>query len=78
MTNLATNKKVVIKTINNFAGRSDFLGGKTGYTDVADGNLLSIFKYEGRPVIVIIMGTDYASRFDNTETLYNWFKANYR
>jgi D-alanyl-D-alanine endopeptidase (penicillin-binding protein 7) len=78
VTNLATNKKIVVKTINDFAGRSDFVGGKTGYTDLADGNLLSIFRYEGRPIIIIIMGTDDAARFTNTETLYNWFKANYR
>jgi D-alanyl-D-alanine endopeptidase (penicillin-binding protein 7) len=78
VTNLATGKKVVVKTINDFAGRADFVGGKTGYTDLADGNLLSVFRYKGRPVIVVIMGTDDAARFTNTEALYNWFKADYR
>jgi D-alanyl-D-alanine endopeptidase (penicillin-binding protein 7) len=78
VTNLATGKKVVVKSINDFAGQPDFLGGKTGYTNIADGNLLSIFKYENRPVLVIIMGTDDAARFQNTETLYNWFKSNFK
>ena len=76
--NLTPGKKVVVKSINAFAGQKDFLGGKTGYTDVADGNLLSLFKYQNRSVLVVIMGTDEASRFDNTITLYNWFKKNYK
>ena len=78
VTNLATDRKIVVTSINNFAGQSDFLGGKTGYTDTADGNLLSIFKYENRPVLVIIMGTDEADRFTNTTALYNWFKQNFK
>ena len=78
VTNLATGKKMLVRSINDFAGQSDFLGGKTGYTDIADGNLLSIFKYENRPVLVVIMGTDDAARFDNTKSLYNWFKTNFK
>ncbi len=78
VTNQATGKKLVIKSINDFAGQADFLGGKTGYTDVADGNLLSIFKYENRPILVVIMGTDDAARFQNTTALYNWFKTNFK
>jgi D-alanyl-D-alanine carboxypeptidase len=76
--NLTTGKKVMLQSINDFAGQRDFLGGKTGYTDIANGNLFSLFNYENRPVLVVIMGTDDASRFMNTQTLYNWFKKNYR
>ena len=78
VTNLATGKKLTVRSINNFAGVPGFIGGKTGYTTVSDGNLLSIFSYENRPVLVIIMGTDDTARFDNTTTLYNWFKQNFR
>ncbi len=78
VTNLATGRKITVQSINNFAGQTDFLGGKTGYTDIADGNLLSIFKYKDRPVLVVIMGTDESQRFDNTQTLYNWFKQNFK
>ncbi len=37
-------KKIVIKSIDDFAGQADFHGGKTGHTDQADGNLLSVFR----------------------------------
>ena len=73
-TELGSGDKTLVKSINAFAGEKDFLGGKTGYTDIADGNLLSIFQYKGRPVIIIILGTDEADRFTNTEKLFDWFK----
>jgi D-alanyl-D-alanine carboxypeptidase len=77
-TDLSSGKNITVRSINNFAGRADFIGGKTGYTDEAAGNLLSIFKYEGRPILIIVMGTSDDQRFDNTLMLYNWFVANYK
>jgi D-alanyl-D-alanine carboxypeptidase len=58
-----------LTNINQFAGRSDFLGGKTGTTPEAEGNLLSIFKAPGReePVIIIVLGTK--DRFKETENI---------
>ena len=41
----------------NSRDRPDFIGGKTGYTDQADGNLLSVFSYEGHPIVIIVLGT---------------------
>jgi D-alanyl-D-alanine carboxypeptidase len=76
--NITTGQQVVIKSINNFAGTADFLGGKTGYTDQADGNLLSLFSYDGRPIFVVVMGVDDGVRFDATQSLFAWFKANFR
>lgn len=76
--NLATNQPVIIKSINDFAGTADFIGGKTGYTDQADGNLLSIFSYEGRPIFIVVEGIDDGVRFDGTQALYNWFKTNFK
>lgn len=76
VTELNSKKKALVKSINDFAGEADFIGGKTGYTDVADGNLLSIFRYNGRPVLIIVLGTDVANRFSNTKKLYDWYKAN--
>ena len=61
--------------INNFAGRGDFLGGKTGFTDQAGGNLISIFSYKGHNILIIVLGTD--DRFGQTELLYNWIKNAY-
>lgn len=58
------------KNINEFAGRPDFIGGKTGYTDVARGNLISIFNINNHPVLFIVLGTD--DRFGETLKLLNW------
>lgn len=62
-----TRKK--LNNINTFAGTDEFLGGKTGSTPEAEGNLISIFKVSGRvdPVIIIVLGTD--DRFGETENI---------
>ncbi len=56
-------------SINDFAGREDFLGGKTGSTPEAEGNLLSLFEVPGRagPVVIIVLGTE--DRFGETESI---------
>jgi D-alanyl-D-alanine carboxypeptidase len=59
--------------INSFAqSRSDFWGGKTGFTDMAGGNLVTVFNHEGRKLLLIVLGTD--DRFGQTDMLYNWIK----
>ncbi len=68
-------RRVKFVSNNSFAGRADFLGGKTGYTEEANGNLISIFSYSGRPIMVIVLGTN--DRFGETGRLLNWFKSNY-
>ncbi|MFA6354486.1 MAG: serine hydrolase [Candidatus Paceibacterota bacterium] len=68
-------RRVKFVSNNNFAGRADFLGGKTGYTEEANGNLVSIFSYSGRPIMVVVLGTN--DRFGETGRLLNWFKSNY-
>jgi len=69
-------KKVLVTSINDFAGDPDFIGGKTGHTDQADGNLFSIFRYDGHPLLIVVLGTN--NRFIDTDKLYAWFKANYK
>ncbi len=61
-----------LKNINKFAGLPHFLGGKTGYTDEASGNLISLFEIGGKKVLVIVLGTE--DRFGETDKLYNWAK----
>lgn len=78
ITDPITNKQVLVKSINQFAGQPNFIGGKTGYTDQADGNLLSIFNYENHPVLFVVLGTNDSARFTITQTLYNWFVGNYK
>lgn len=57
---------------NKFAGEAKFLGGKTGYTDDASGNLLTILRSGSRRYLIIVFGT--SDRFGETEKLYNWAK----
>ena len=68
-----------IQNTNLFAGRPDFIGGKTGFLDEAGGNLISIFKYrEGKsnfPLLVIILGSK--DRFGDTQLLLDWVKKAY-
>jgi D-alanyl-D-alanine carboxypeptidase len=78
VTDWSSGNTLSIRSINDFAGRADFIGGKTGYTDEANGNLLSIFNRAGHPTLILVMGTSDDQRFDNTLMLYNWFIQNYK
>lgn len=62
--------------INNFAAsRPDFFGGKTGFTDEAGGNLISIFNRNGHKILIIVLGTE--DRYGQTDLLYNWVKETF-
>jgi D-alanyl-D-alanine carboxypeptidase len=63
-------KKREFSNINKFAGRGDFLGGKTGFTEDAQGNLISIFSLNERPILIVVFGTK--DRFAETEKLLNF------
>lgn len=54
-------------TTNGFAGRPDFIGGKTGTTPEAGDNLVSIFSVGGTPVAVAVFGA--ADRYAATRSL---------
>jgi D-alanyl-D-alanine carboxypeptidase len=69
-------KRLTLSNINPFAGEADFIGGKTGFTDEAGGNLLSVFTYGRRQVVVVVLGAD--DRFGETTKLLDWFKANFQ
>ncbi|MEK7590502.1 MAG: serine hydrolase [Patescibacteria group bacterium] len=60
--------------INVFAGEKEFLGGKTGYTDEASGNLVSLFWLDGQPLFIAVFGSE--NRFGDTKILYDWAKNN--
>lgn len=78
ITELGSGRQTLVKSINDFAGRADFIGGKTGYTDEAAGNLLSLFSYDTHPVFIVVLGTSDGVRFTKTLQLYNWFTANFK
>jgi D-alanyl-D-alanine carboxypeptidase len=59
--------------INAFAGQKDFLGGKTGFTEEAGQNLISLFNYGGKKYVIVVLGTE--DRFGETQKLYGWLKG---
>ncbi len=49
-----------------------FIGGKTGFTDLAGGNLAIVFDAGmGRPVVVVVMGSTKEGRFKDVLTIIN-------
>jgi D-alanyl-D-alanine carboxypeptidase len=77
ITELNSGKKIIVRSINAFVGEPNFVGGKTGNTDQAGGNLLSIFDNDGNPVLITVLGAP-ALPFKDTSALYSWFQANYQ
>jgi D-alanyl-D-alanine carboxypeptidase len=76
ITELNSGRQYSVKSINSFAGETNFVGGKTGHTNEAQDNLLSIFNYHNNPVLIIVLGT--TDRFGDTTKLLNWFTMNYQ
>lgn len=47
-----------------------FVGAKTGYTDLAGGNLVAIFDADiGHPLVAVVLGSTPEGRFDDIRTL---------
>ncbi len=67
---LNTGIKRQLYNINLFAGRKNFLGGKTGQTPVSAGNLVSVFNvpHQSAPVVIIVLGAE-GDRFQETEKI---------
>ncbi len=59
-----TGKRTTLTNINEFAGRKDFFGGKTGYIDQSEGNLVSLFSKDGKMVFIAVLGSP--DRFGDT------------
>jgi len=76
LTELNSGKTIAVRSINVFAGEANFIGGKTGNTDQAGGNLLSLFNDGGRKIFIIVLGAP-ALPFRDTSALYSWFQTNY-
>jgi len=65
-----------LNNINPLVENVDFLGGKTGTTDEAGGNLLSIFSLDNDRLLVIILGSS-GDRFKQDKELLNWVNKAY-
>ena len=61
----------VVKNTNNIVDKlPSVLGGKTGFTDLAGGNLAVLFEKEpGWPIIVVALGSSTEGRFSDVEKL---------
>ena len=52
------------------------LGSKTGYTDLAGGNLLVIVEYPiGRPLGIVALGSSEQGRFSDVKKILEWVKS---
>ncbi len=61
------------QNINFFAGRPDFLGGKTGHIDESKQNLVSLFSVDNRRILIIVLGAD--DRFGQTQELLSYVSS---
>lgn len=75
VTELRSRKTKTLVNINLFAERPDFLGGKTGYIEEAQQNLISFFLINKRPVLIIVLGAE--DRFLETEKILEWIYTKY-
>jgi len=72
---LGNNSNKSFTNINSFAGQEDFIGGKTGFIESSEQNLLSIFNYKNYKILIIILGSD--NRFLETQKILDWVKVSY-
>ncbi len=66
---LNSKMRELVSNINTFAGRPDFIGGKTGSIDESGENLVSLFNVNKEPVAIIVLGSQ--DRFGETKELLN-------
>lgn len=72
---LTSLKNKTIYNIHPFAGYHDFLGGKTGFINESKQNLISVFNFKKRPVMILVMGSE--SRAEDTQIIYDWLRSNF-
>ena len=72
---LNKNKIKIIYNIHPFSGEKNFLGGKTGETNAARQNLISVFLIKQRPILILVMGSE--NRAEDTSKILNWFNQNF-
>lgn len=60
ITELGFKKTRNFANINLLAGRSDFIGGKTGYLDESGRNLIALFNINNQDILTIILGAEDA------------------
>lgn len=76
--NVSPLNEPIVKTalnINPFAGRANFLGGKTGTSEAARENFLGVFAVHGRRVAVVVLGSP--NRAETVDRLLTWIEEAY-
>lgn len=58
--------------LNLFHGITEFIGGKTGYTNAAGNTFVGAFKVEENPYTIVLLNTK--SRTNDTQKIYEWLK----
>ena len=54
---------------------TSLVGAKTGYTDLAGGNLLIIVEYPlGNPIGIVVLGSSENGRFEDVKKILSWIK----
>lgn len=67
ITELKTAQRRKLFNIDKFSGRSDFIGGKTGYTEEAGRNLIAFFDINEKLILSIVLGA--VDSFEETNRL---------
>lgn len=69
--------KHALKPTNNLAPElTPLIGAKTGYTDLAGGNLLVIVEYPiGHPLGIVVLGSSEQGRFSDVKKILEWIKS---
>ena len=70
---LISRTKRRLMNINALSSRPEFLGGKTGFTAEADGNLLSLFRFGNDRLLIIVFGSD--DRVGDTLKIYDYLAS---
>ncbi len=73
---LSSSETRLVTSFNPFVRRVDFLGGKTGTSDVAFQNSLAIFSFHNTQVIAITLGS--RDRVGELEQLFQWVDKAYK
>ena len=73
--NTAGNIRHFLFTTNELLGKNPLIiAGKTGTTDLAGEVLISVVKYQGRLILIIVIGS--TDRYADTQILLNWLQYN--
>lgn len=72
ITELNSKKKYLLTNINALVSNNNFVGGKTGYTEDAGQNLISVFTLNNESVILMLFGAE--DRVAETEKIIRFLK----